>query len=291
MNRKMIFLALTALALASLACSITINLPPTQVKTGPTVSEDIKVPFLSDPQATADVKLQFGAGNLNLQSGATTELISGTAKYNVADLKPTVTTNGNNITIEQGNLKLNGIPLINQNIVNNWTLSLANKPMNLTINAGAYKGTFELGGLSIKELAVTDGAAQVELSFSNPNQVVMSSLDYSTGASEVTLKGLANANATSMTFKSGAGSYTLDFSGQLSQDMTVTIESGVSTVTVIVPTGMSANVTTTSNLVTVNANGGWQQHGNSYQLSGSGHTINIDAKIGAGTLKLETSTP
>lgn len=291
MNRKMIILAILTLALASLACSININLPSTQVKTGPTVTDNIKVPFLADTQATADVTLNFGAGNLSLQPGAVSELISGTATYNVADFKPIIKTDGNNINIEQGNLKLTGIPYINQDIVNDWVLSLGNRPISLFIKAGAYKGTFELGGLSIHALEVTDGASNVHLSFSKPNQVEMTSLDYTTGASEVTITGLGNANLTEMALHSGAGKYTLDFSGQLTRNMTVSIDSGVSTVIVIVPEGVAAQLTSDSNLVSVNTSGGWAQNGNSYQLSGSGYTITIQVKMGAGSLELQTSHP
>jgi len=288
MNRKIIILAIVALALVSLACSININLPITTVKTGPTVTENINVPFLAEKQATADVTLNFGAGKLNLQPGATNELISGTATYNVTDFKPVVTIDSNNINIEQANLKLTNIPAFNENIINDWNFSFGNSPMSLVIKAGAYTGNFELGGLSVHRLEVTDGASKVNLSFSKPNLVEMTTLKYTTGASRVTLTGLGNANVTDLSF-SGAGNYTLDFSGQLNRNMTVSIDAGVSTVTVIVPAGVPAQLTTDGSLITVNTSGGWEQTGNTYQLSGSGNTITILAKMGAGSLRLETS--
>jgi hypothetical protein len=289
MNRKMIILAIVTLALVSLACSITVNLPNTQVKTGLTVTDNINIPFLADKQAIADVTLNFGAGKLNLQPGATAELISGTATYNVTDFKPVVTSDSTNIKIEQGNLKLTGIPTINSSVVNNWNLSLGNSPMSLAIKAGAYEGTYELGGLSIHSLEVTDGASTVNLSFSKPNLVEMTTLKYTTGASKVSLAGLGNANLTDLSFNGGAGDYTLDFTGQLNRNMTVSIESGVSSVTVIVPAGVPAQLTTEGSLISVTTSGGWGQTGNTYQLSGSGYSITILAKMGAGTLRLETS--
>jgi hypothetical protein len=290
MNRRMILLAIIAIALATLACTININLPSTEVKTGRTETENINVPLLNDKQAIADVTLQFGAGTLDLQPApAANDLISGTAKYNVADLKPTVTIDNNNITIEQGNLKLTGIPLINSTVVNDWSLSLANAPISMVIKAGAYEGNYELGGLSLHSLEVTDGASRVNLSFSKPNLVKMTSLDYTTGASEVTLKGLANAYTSDITFRSGAGNYTLDFSGELRSNMTVNIEAGVSQVTVIVPEGVNAQVIAEDGLMTVSTSGGWMQQGSTYSLSNSGNTITINVKMGAGNLRLETS--
>ena len=288
MNRKMIFIAVATLALVSLACSININLPDIQVKTGPTVTDNINIPLLADKQAVADVTLNFGAGKLNLQPGATNVLISGTAKYNVADFKPVITTDSNNINIKQGNLKLTGIPTRSSDIINEWDLSLGTSPMSLVIQAGAYTGDYELGGLSIHRLEVTDGASKVNLSFSKPNLVEMTALKYTTGASEVTLTGLGNANITDLSFNGGAGNYTLDFTGELTRDMTVSIEAGVSSVTVIVPEGVPAQLTTDSKLASVSTMGGWAQTGNTYRLPGSGYEITFEVNLGAGSLQLRT---
>jgi hypothetical protein len=173
-------------------------------------------------------------------------------------------------------------------VVNDWNLSLANRPMTLVIRAGAYEGTYDFGGLSIHRLDVTDGAAKVNLNFSQPNQVEMTTFNYLTGASDVTLDGIGNANVSELTFRGGAGSYTLDFSGDLKRDMTVSIDAGVSTVTLIVPNGVSAVLTSDGNLITVNTSGDWEQDGNTYQHPGSGPTITFQTKMGAGTLRLET---
>jgi hypothetical protein len=288
MNRKMIFLAVTALALVSLACSININLPDIQTKTGPTVTDDIIVPLLTDNQAIADVTMNFGAGKLNLKPGATGVLLKGTATYNVADFKPEITTDSNNINIEQGNVMLTGIPTIGSHVINEWNLSLGESPMSLTIKAGAYEGTIELGGLSIHKLDVTDGASKVNLSFAKPNLIEMTELKYTTGASTVSLTGLADANISDLTFNGGAGSYTLDFGGKLQHDMNVSIESGVSSITVIIPEGTNALVITDNGLSTVTTSGSWQQNGNNYRLAGTGSTITIHVKLGAGSLRLET---
>ena len=289
MNRKMIFLAILILALASLACSVNINLPDWQVVTGSTETENISVPLLPDTQAIPDVTLKFAAGTLSLQPGAEGALVAGTATYNVADLKPTVSTENGNILIETGNFDLKGLPKLNQDVINNWELKLGASPMRLVINAGAYQGDYELGGLSLERLQIEDGASQVDVSFSTPNLAQMSSLQYSTGASQVSLKGLANANTTDMTFRGGAGEYTLDFSGELRNNMDVNIESGVSSVTIIVPEGVNAQVISDSGFMTVSTSGSWKQNGNTYQLTGSGNTITINVKMGAGNLKLDTS--
>jgi len=53
----------------------------------------------------------------------------------------------------------------------------------------------------------------------------METLRYVTGASNLKLSNLANANFASMIFEAG-GNYSLDFSGELRQDAVVTIEAG-----------------------------------------------------------------
>jgi hypothetical protein len=290
MYRKYLIFPILIIAFVSLACSVSITLPNLQNKIGPTETDTIDVSLPENTQTVPDVTLNCGICDLNLQPGSSTSLVSGTVKYNVADLKPTVTVNGNNVTIQQGNFQLTGIPFVNTNVINDWNLSLANSPMNMYVKAGAYTGNYELGDLSIQHLEVTDGASRVKLNFSEPNQIEMTSFKYMTGASEVSLMGLSNANADEIAFNGGAGNYTLDFSGVLSRDVMVSIDAGISSVTVIVPNGVPAELTTNSTLITVNTSGGWQQSGNTYLLSGSGYKINITAKMGAGSLQLQTTS-
>jgi hypothetical protein len=286
MFRKSILAVIVVLALTSMACGLTINLPVTQVKTGPTQTEDIHVPLPADAATATDVTLAFGAGTMDLAPGAENALISGTATYNVQDFKPEIITGANSVQVKTGNLEINGIPSFGDNLKNAWDLRLGDTPMRLTINAGAYKGNFELGGLALKSLKIGDGASDVKVDFSELNPTEMSSLRYETGASTVTLNGLANANFSSMTFKGGAGTYTLDFSGELQRDADVSIESGVSTVTVIVPEGVSARLIFEGGLTNVHTRGGWVQSGKDYVLSGNGPTITFSVNMGAGNLDL-----
>lgn len=289
MKSRTILTAVLALTIASLACTFNINLPNTKTEPSPIVTEEIKVPFLSGSESVTDLTFNFGAGSLTLQPGATDALVSGTVRYNADEFKPTITTDSNNVNIEQKNPDLGGLPYLTKDVVNEWDLALANKPITLVIEAGAYNGIYELGGLSIHRLEVKDGASKVELAFSEPNQVEMTAFEYTTGASNVKLTGLGNANLSMLEVNSGAGNYTLDFSGKLMRDMTVNIESGVSTVTIIVPEGVAATLINEGSMISVNTSGGWQQQGDTYILQGSGYKITINAQMGAGSLRLETS--
>jgi hypothetical protein len=171
-------------------------------------------------------------------------------------------------------------------MMNEWDLKLSDDPMELVIEAGAYDASYELGGLSLTDLSVTDGAADVQLSFSEPNKTEMSILRYESGASNIKMKGLANANFSLLAFKGGAGDYTLDFSGELQRDATVNIETGFSNIILVIPEGIHAVVTVESGVSNINAGPGWDQNGDRYTRDGDGHTLTIVVEMGAGNLTL-----
>ena len=276
MNVKIIS-AILVLALASLACGFSIDLPERR-EAGPEVEESITV---ADPESDdTSLTISFGAGRLTLSPGAE-ELVDGTVVYNIDDLKPEIIENGDSIEIKQGDF--NGLPLFDD-ITNEWDLQLGDAPLDLTVQAGAYEGNLELGGLSLKNLTVRDGAAHVDLSFTEPNQAEMSMLRYQTGASEVKLTGLANANFSTLAFSGGAGNYTLDFSGELQRDAAVTVESGFGNLSLIIPEGVDAVVTVESAAVNINHDSGWAQNGQKYTQRGSGSTLTILVKMAAGNL-------
>lgn len=276
MNTKVIT-AILILALASLACGFTINLPEAP-KVGPEVEESITV--ASPDSKETRLTISFGAGELTLSPGAKS-LVDGTATYNVADLKPEIEKSDSDIEIKQGDFK--SLPPLNH-IKNEWDLKLGKTPMDLTVKAGAYDGTLELGGLALQNLTVKDGASNVDLSFSEPNQTEMSVLRYETGASNVKLTGLANANFSTLMFSGGAGNYTLDFSGTLQRDAVVTIEAGLGDLSLVVPEDVNAVVTVEGAALNVNHSSGWAQNGQKYTQHGSGSTLTILVKMSAGNL-------
>lgn len=276
MNVKII-LAILILALASLACGFSYTLPE-RPQAGPEVEESITI---ADPKSDeTQLTLSFGAGRLSLSPGAKA-LVEGTAVYNVEDLKPTIRKNGSSIEIRQGDFK--SLPIF-EDMKNEWDLKLSDTPLDLTVEAGAYEGELELGGLSLKSLTVRDGASHVDLSFQEPNQTEMSLLRYETGASDVKLTGLANANFSTLTFSGGAGNYTLEFSGELQRDAVVEIESGLGNVSLVIPEEMDATVTVQGAALNVNHSSGWAQNGQEYTQNGSGPTLTVVVKMAAGNL-------
>jgi hypothetical protein len=290
MYSKSILVVVLVLALVTMACGIQvdlpdINIPVEEIKVGPTQTENISIP--APAGENVGLKIGFGAGELTLAPGASGVLVEGTASYNVQDFKPTVVVDGSQVELSTGELEIKGIPKISgATVKNEWDLKLGSMPMDLAIEAGAYRGEFELGTLALNSLEVSDGASDVSLVFSAPNSVPMTQFRYNTGASNVKLSGLANANFSTMTFRSGAGNYRLDFSGVLQRDATVNVESGISQVVIVVPAGTAARVKISSSLTNITAHGVWDQSGEEYVLQGNGPMLTIFVTMGAGSLEL-----
>lgn len=286
MFTKRILLAIAVMALVTMACGININLPMERINTGPVQTEEINIPA-ADTSGPVNLTIDFGAGELDINPGAQGVLVEGTAEYNVPELKPEITVEGNTVLLKTGEMKkIKLLPVFGDKYKNSWDLSLGESLLDLTINAGAYQGNIELGGLSIGSLTVADGASQAEWSFSQPNLVEMNTLRYGTGASSVSLDGLANSRASEIIFKGGAGDYTLDFSGQLQNDMDVSIDAGISNVKIVVPQGVSASLNIDGGLSNVEVNGNWEKSGNVYEMAGDGPRITFDVTMGAGNLEL-----
>lgn len=276
---KHLLLFLIILTLATMACGFSVNLPSAPTP-GPEVTDEITV-AVPDAGETR-LKISFGAGELTLSPGADDLLVEGTATYNVPNFKPVIVENDGNIELRQGEFKSLNVG----NFRNEWDLKLGETPMELEINAGAYQGRYEFGGLALTGLTIKDGASDVDLSFSESNRTEMSVFRYETGASNVELSGLANANFSTLIFNGGAGDYTLDFSGELEQDATARIETGFGNLMLVIPEDADARVTVEGAAVNVNHSSGWGQSNRTYTQAGSGPTLTIIVKMGAGNVTI-----
>lgn len=256
------------------------------ISTGPTQELVVNEPL--GGASVTDVEVTMGAGKLTVSPGST-GLVSGLIRYNVAAWEPVVDRSDSSVSIKQGSQK--GLSVVGNDILNEWQLQLGRAPMRLKVSAGAYEGAYDLSGLTLQGLTVKDGAAKTQVMFNSPNPGQMDRLQYETGASEVTLTGLANANFKSMEFKGGAGSFTLDFSGELRTDATVRAKAGVGSMRVVVPAQTAARVTVNGTLTDVSVEGSWTTSGKTYSTSAVGgeqqaKTLTIVVDMSVGSLKL-----
>lgn len=273
--------------IAMTGCSINIgDVNIRRLKTGPMQTETINVPMPENTSNVWDVELSPAAAEVNVDAKAE-GLVQGTVEYNVPEYKPVVTTNGNRVTIRMDEVA--GIPP--SDVRNIWKLSLGQgMPMNLTVNTGASRSTWDLGGLSLRSLNWRQGAADASVQFTAPNPESMSNFRCDVGAGNLTIRGLGNANVNNGVATVGAGNLTLYFDGTLSQDLNLTIEGGAATVTI--NSGGNPVRVTMQNAVAATKSGDWNASSKEYTSpeweNSSGPKVNITMEIGVGTVNLQT---
>jgi len=253
------------------------------------VTQELAIDEPLGSAAVTEVEIRMGAGELRLAPGAP-GLVSGTIRYNVLAWEPKVTRTDTRISIKQGTIK--GVSGLEVGIVNSWDLRLGRAPLRLRVSAGAYEGNYDLSGLTLLGLSIKDGAARSKVMFNSLNPAQMDALTYETGASSVTLIGLANANFRSMKFKGGAGSYLLDFSGQLRSDAKVEVEAGAGSLRLVVPASTAARISLSGSLNDVDTEGEWTVAGNNYATPAAaapvsgGRLLSVSVKMSVGSVTL-----
>ena len=275
-----------ALAVAALLTGVALLLVGCGAKVGPTDTVVLDEPLAS--AAVTEVELVMGAGTLKVGSGAT-GLVSGTIRCNVEDWLPEIKRSDTRLVIQQKSR--NTVSDAVSSIVNDWDLQLGKSPMRLSIVAGAYEGSLDLSGLTLQGLSVEDGAANTQIRFSSANPGQMERLRYKTGASTVSLLGLANANFKSMEFTGGAGTYSLDFSGSLRTKATARVVVGSGTVRIQVPAGTAAVVKVNGAQTAVDLQGEWVTKGTTHSTAAvegaaDGKILTIELEMGTGTATL-----
>jgi hypothetical protein len=255
-----------------------------EAKVGPTKEMLIDEPLAS--AAVTEVRLVMGAGKLSLSPGAE-GLVAGTVTYNVEDWRPKISRRDDRVVIQQGSTK----EPTGDGVINQWDLELGRAPMRLAIEAGAYQSVLDLSGLSLQELDIEDGAAESQVVFSSVNPSQMERLRYRTGASAVSLSGLANANFAEMEFSGAAGTYSLDFSGQLRSDASAVIEVAAGSVQIEVPSTTRVELRFKATVADVATQGLWTIDGTTCRTPAlideeGGKTLTIELEMAAGSATL-----
>lgn len=285
-------LALLLLMITSLACSFSLDLPDISIgdsNPGDLVTEQLAVPVPAD--LPAQVVLQFGAGTISIEPGDQSSLIEGVARYDLQELKPQLNVRGNDVRLSSGDLdELPNFRLdLDRDITNEWDLQLGTVPMTLALQAGAFEGDLELGGLDLRWLSISSGASDLKVAFSERNLGEMGDLRVSTGASDISLTGLSNANFEHMVFDGGAGEFDLDFSGEPQRDANIEISAALASLTIILPKDVSARVQVDGALADVHMPDSFRRDGDWRVQQGTGPTLTIEIDIGAGELDIRNS--
>jgi hypothetical protein len=279
--RVVLLKLIAVLAVASLACTVSFNVPASQ-------PGDLREFTFDEPAPTDDesaqVRIEMAGGVLNITGGGAS-LVRGTVEYNLTEWAPEIRRDANLIRIQQ-NVQTIPIPRRGANVVNRWDVQLGNVPMELQIDAGAYEGTLDLSGVPLQRLSLNSGASNTVIRFDQPNPESMSLMEFRTGASNFELYGLGNANFSDLRFRGAAGNYILDFTGDLRQPASASIEGAVGEVTIIVPAASAVEATVLGGLRNVSTEGNWQIMDNVYSTAGNENLLQIRVNMSIGNLRL-----
>ncbi len=267
-----------------------------ELRAAEVMRKPISVDLPDTSRGPARLVVRFGAGRLDIVPGTRRALVSGEALYNNELFTPIVRTEAGKTILSAGDGHLELREFIDSwskvtDHLNRWELELAPVPTELELELGASSASLDLGGLPLRRLRLSQGAADLTLDFDRPNPVEMAGLTYNGGASRGTLRGLANANTSRVEVYGGGGAFNLDFSGKLRRDLSVKVEAGAGEVTLSFPLEADVEVTTHTGLAVVDFRGTWNRpsehlYRHPGQRADRGPRITVDAAVLAGKLVL-----
>jgi len=159
----------------------------------------------------ADVSIDMGAGELRIDSGATSGLMDADFTYRPASLRPEVdyTVNG-----DVGGLRVTtpNKPQLNWGVNQRyeWDLRFAEDvPMEMTIDMGAGEANLALGDLLLQRLNVNLGAGDATIDLSGEPRDDLDA-DINAGVGQLTLIVPRSAGVRIIGYKDGVGSYQAD---------------------------------------------------------------------------------
>ncbi len=278
--KKPVVAMIIALLLSTVACSI---------KGSSFDAIEPQIVFINEelPQAKQEAELNFkmGAGRFIISPGAD-GLVNGTIKYNAKQFEPKFTRSDGLFEIKPSkSFEIKSFPF--NDLENTWELNLTDAiPLRLNIEGGASENVFDFSGLQLTQLNINQGASDTKVYFNSPNPVSLDNFSLSTGASSTKIYGLGNAHIRNMNISFGAGDYTLDFSGALTQDMNIDIKAGISNITIIIPSDMKSVIQNTGTVTNINSKGTWMLTDKTYSTPNDGFTLTITLNMAVGNVNL-----
>lgn len=245
----------------------------------------VPYPTLQDSQLWITV----GACRLNVRPGTGDEWVSGTYSDPTGALPYRIAQEDSRTRITQEYLW--PVHWDTGHRVPEFDLALGtSRPFALTLETGASEAHLDLGGLPLTRLIARLGAGRFELDFSAPNPQPMTVLDVSSGAASMDVHNLANANCPEIILNGGAAAYSFDFGGTLQRDTHVRISTGLSSVSIAIPSQTAASISSESFLGSIEVGDGFTKQGGAYltpeALKGSTPLLRIATSVALGAVRL-----
>jgi hypothetical protein len=164
------------------------------------------------------------------------------------------------------------------------------RPLSLHLATGASDVQIDLGGLTLRRVAVRLGAGSAAIGFSAPVGDEFERFDCEAGAASVTISGLGHASPEQATEVGGAASYDLSFDGPARRDVQAKVTTAGANVVLRLPAQTPARVGVVSILAGLTVRDGFQTWEDSFWtqpgVDGARPLVSVDASITLGSLEI-----
>lgn len=231
-----------------------------------------------------DVKIQFGAGELNLAPAPAGTLYRSRFRYDARNFEPVVEYSAGKLHI---GLESPGRVSVRRSQASELDLALGpDVALALDLQFGAAQADLELGGLNLRRAVIATGASETTLRFSRPNTGQAEYLRLNAGAAAFRAYGLGNANLSRLEVEGAVGDIVLDFSGQWRSDMAASVKVGLGSLTLNLPRGVGVRLAREGVLAKIDAHGLVRDADGYYYSEDWGSarhklTLRLDAAFGA----------
>jgi hypothetical protein len=115
-------------------------------------------------------------------------------------------------------------------------------PLELETSNGVGECNLNLTGMKVRSLVLESGVGETTLTMLEANPILCEAVKISSGVGALELVGLGNLSFEELEFQGGVGEASLDFSGNWDTIGEVDIEVGVGGITLLLPTGIGAEI-------------------------------------------------
>jgi len=163
-------------------------------------------------------------------------------------------------------------------------------PLELETNNGVGECNINLTGMKLRSLVLESGVGETTLRMLEANPISCEEVRISSGVGELELVGLGNLSFEELEFQGGVGKASLDFSGSWDTIGEVDIEVGVGGITLLLPTGIGAQIRATKTFMSDIEFPDFTKKGNVYyskNIDQAEKVIKFRVKAGIGEVTLK----
>lgn len=203
---------------------------------------------------------------------------------NVQDWLPKQT-NADGMVIEQSNRPNNNWQQVDYT-VNDWKVLTGEDPLDVKIDARIWKGILDLTGVNLQSFQLADLNSQSEIRFDNPSGI-FDTLVIDSVRSNMKIFGLLNSGAKNVILKIPFGNYLVDFTGDLQQNMSAVITTGMGKTRIEIADSANVQVTYTGQTRKATIEGDWSRtEGTTYIHPNPGYLLDIVINSDQGDLEV-----